>query len=158
MEGLLDLISGMSPQLLELDVIDEKSLARACEAVTSATGGRLHLLVNNAGRGLVSPIMSASLSDIRSMMDTNYMGLIACTQTFGPLLIRTASSEHASGSTWRPKVVNVGSVAGIQPVPWSGLYSSSKGAVHRLSDALRLELKGFGVDVIVIARECGFGL
>jgi short-subunit dehydrogenase len=49
--------------------------------------------------------------------------------------------------------VNVGSVAGIHAAPWSGLYSSTKGAVHRLSDALRLELKGFGVDVLVIARE-----
>jgi 1-acylglycerone phosphate reductase len=107
------------------------------------------MLVNNAGRGLSGPSITASMADIQNLYATNVFGLMAVTQAFAPLLATTA----ARSSGFRPRIVNVGSVAGIRSIPWSGLYASTKAALASYSDALRLELKGLGIDVLVIARK-----
>lgn len=137
-------------QLLELDVCSPESLARAVEAVQTAANGRLHILVNNAGRGLAGPVLTASISEIRNLFDTNVFGLMACTQAFATMLVRTAADE----TYFRPKVINISSVSGIRALPWGGIYGSAKHAVNGYSDALRLEMKGFGVEVLVLARKC----
>lgn len=134
--------------MLECCVLD-RSLVNAVDKVKAATGGTLHLLINNAGRGLSGPAVTASMADVRQLFETNVFGLMACTQAFITLLVNTAERDK----TLRPRIVNVGSVAGIRSTPFSGLYGSSKYAVHGYSDALRLELKGLGVDVLVLARE-----
>jgi short-subunit dehydrogenase len=130
-------------------VTDASSLAEAVKQIHLATRGRLHLLVNNAGRGLPGPCLEATIEDVRSLFETNVFGLMACTQAMMPLLVRTAAAEPA----YPPRVVNVGSMAGLRAMPWNGQYAATKHAVHGYSDSLRLEVKGFGVEVLVLARQ-----
>ena len=85
------------------------------------------------------PLLDTSLSLARSTYETNVFGPIAVVQAFAPLLIA------AQG-----KVVNIGSIAGIMPLPWQAIYNSSKAALHHLTYNLRLELAPLGVHVTLV--------
>ncbi len=87
------------------------------------------------------PLLDVDLSEARKVFDTNVFGLLATTQSFAPLLLAT-----------KGKVVNISSVAQFVPVPWLGIYNTSKAAVAMMSDTLRLELAPFGVRVINVSR------
>lgn len=102
----------------------------------------LDYLINNAGTNTaVGPLVETDLSRFRSTFEANYFGLIAVTQAVAPHMIKKRSG----------KIINIGSTAGLAPLPYSSAYSSSKAAVHAISDVLRLELQGFGISVVVVA-------
>jgi short-subunit dehydrogenase len=98
------------------------------------------VLINNAGYGLSAPITEVEPTDLRRQFETNVFGLVAVTRAFAP-------GMQASGSG---TVINVSSVAGRVPFPFFGPYTGSKHAVEAISDALRVELRPFGVRVVVI--------
>lgn len=83
--------------------------------------------------------MDANLDTAKDMFDVNVFALVSVTQAFAPLLIAS-----------RGTVVNIGSIAGKAPFPFQGLYNASKAAANLLSDQLRIELKPFGVSVILV--------
>ncbi|TVY37102.1 NADPH-dependent 1-acyldihydroxyacetone phosphate reductase [Lachnellula subtilissima] len=119
-------------EVLALDVVDHASIQDAVKSVETLTGGKLDILINNSG--------SDSEVDIaKKMFDVNVFALIEVTKAFAPLLIAS-----------KGKVVNIGSIAGIIPLPWAGYYDASKAAVNHLTRALRIELAPFGVDAINI--------
>ena len=132
-------------ETFRLDVCDPGSIAAALEEVGRRTGGQgIDALVNNAGYGLAGPLELVSDVDLRAQFETNVFGLMAVTRAFLPGL-------RARG---RGRIVNVSSVGGRVTFPFMGAYHASKYAVEALSDALRMEMRPFGVHVVVV--EPGF--
>ena len=159
-----------------LDVLDLASINRAVESVTALTDGKLDFLVNNSGlgmfalrifydvlrlssswsvgyrkcdviannaQGLHMPLIDADLNAVRNVYEVNVIGVLATVQAFAPLLI------SAKGT-----IVNIGSTAGLVPLPFRGVYTSSKAATNLLSDNLRLEMAPLGVKVICVQCLC----
>ena len=124
---------------LALDVTDEDSMAAAVRRVTDAEGA-IGVLINNAGYSQSGAVESVSLDDVRAQFETNVFGLIRMCQLALPSM-----REQGWG-----KIVNIGSMGGRLTFPGGGHYHASKYAVEALSDALRFEVRGFGVDVILI--------
>lgn len=135
---------------LVFDVTDELALQAAVAQVQAALGGQgLAGLVNNAGISHLGPIALQPMDQIRAMFEVNVLGLLMVTRAFLPLL----GAHH--GSPYPPgRVVNIGSLSGGVTVPFVGGYSASKHAVEALGQALRRELRPYGVHVTTI--EPGF--
>jgi NAD(P)-dependent dehydrogenase (short-subunit alcohol dehydrogenase family) len=125
---------------LHLDVTEEHSIRQAAEMVRGTVGQQgLGGLINNAGIVIGSPLEVVPIPQLRRQLEVNVIGQIAVTQAFLPLL-------RAS----RGRVVNMGSIAGRGTIPMMGPYSASKFALEALTDALRLELRPFGIQVSII--------
>lgn len=124
---------------LSLDVTDAPSIAAAFEQI-GREQGRLDLLVNNAGFGLFGAVADLGAEDLRRQFDTNVVAPVQMLRAALPLMLPQR----------RGCVVNIGSVAGIAPTPFSGGYSASKAALHVLSDAMRMELAPFGIRVLTV--------
>ncbi|KAJ7565459.1 hypothetical protein O6H91_02G062000 [Diphasiastrum complanatum] len=122
-----------------LDVTVDESIAAAVEFVLEKYG-RIDILVNNAGVHCTAPVAELPLSLLESTFATN---------VFGPLKLIQAVTPHFVVKG-RGKIVNLGSIAGFAFGPWVGGYSASKVAIHALTDALRIELKPFGIDVVLV--------
>lgn len=124
---------------LALDVTDEASMAAAVQEVEAAEGA-VGVLVNNAGYSQSGAVESVKLEDVRAQFETNVFGLIRMCQLALPGMRRQG---------WG-RIVNVSSMGGKMTFPGGGIYHGTKHAVEAISDALRFEVRGFGVDVVVI--------
>jgi NAD(P)-dependent dehydrogenase (short-subunit alcohol dehydrogenase family) len=124
---------------LALDVTDEDSMRAAVQTVELAEGA-LGALVNNAGYSQSGAVETVPPDALRRQFETNVFGLVRLTQMVLPKM-----RERRYG-----KIVNVGSMGGRLTFPGGGVYHASKYAVEALSDALRFELRGFGIDVILL--------
>ncbi|HZO13890.1 MAG TPA: SDR family oxidoreductase [Polyangiaceae bacterium] len=132
---------GTTIETAVLDVTDEASIEAARVEIERLTDGHgLDVLVNNAGYGLAAPVVEATDADLRAQFDTNVFGLMAVTRAFAP-------SMMARG---RGRILNVSSIGGRVTFPMMGVYHASKYALEALSDALRMELAPFGLDVVLI--------
>jgi NAD(P)-dependent dehydrogenase (short-subunit alcohol dehydrogenase family) len=126
---------------LRLDVTDQASIDSAVEVVDRITGGHgLDVLVNNAGYGDIAPMEMTTDKDLRAVFDTNVFGLMAVTRAFLPRM-----RERGKG-----RIVNVSSLGGLFTLPLFGAYNATKHAVESISDALRIELRPFGIEVSLI--------
>jgi NAD(P)-dependent dehydrogenase (short-subunit alcohol dehydrogenase family) len=126
-------------RVLPLDVTDEASMRAAVEAI-EAEHGAVGVLVNNAGYSQSGAVESVPLDKVRRQFETNVFGLLRLTQLCLPGMRR---------QRWG-KVVNVGSMGGRLTFPGGGIYHATKYALEALSDALRFEVAGFGIDVVLI--------
>lgn len=126
-------------EVLALDIADAGSRQRLAQQVSERVGA-LDALVNNAGFGEVRPLETMPLERARAIFEVNVFGLMGLTQ-----LLLPAMRERGSG-----RIVNVSSIAGRWVSPGSGWYCASKHALEALSDGLRLELHGFGLQVVLI--------
>lgn len=126
-------------RMLQLDVTDDAS-AKACVDALLKEAGRLDVLVNNAGSGLTGAIEHCSMDEIRWQMETNFFGAIRMVQ-----LALAAMRTQGQG-----RVITVGSLAGHAALPYQGFYSASKHALEAINEALRLELRGTGIDSTII--------
>ena len=124
---------GVTP--VALDVTSEESIAECLEAV-----GPVDVLVNNAGYGYFGPIETVSLEEARRQLEVNLFGLAALTKAVLP-----GMRSRGFG-----RIVNIGSVAGKAAMNFGGWYNISKFAVEAFSDALRIDMKPFGVSVVLI--------
>jgi NAD(P)-dependent dehydrogenase (short-subunit alcohol dehydrogenase family) len=124
---------------LALDVTDEASMGAAVSEVEAAEGA-VGVLVNNAGYSQSGAVESVKPEDVRAQFETNVFGLVRMCQLVLPAM---------RGQGWG-KIVNVSSMGGKLTFPGGGIYHGTKHAVEAISDALRFEVRGFGVDVIVI--------
>ncbi len=122
-----------------LDVTDTAQVTTAVEAAVAAFG-RIDVLVNNAGRGLLGAVEEASDADVRAVYDTNVFGLLTVTRAVAPVL-RAQRSGH---------LVNLSSVGGFVGTPGWGVYASTKFAVEGLSEALARELAPLGIAVTLV--------
>jgi NAD(P)-dependent dehydrogenase (short-subunit alcohol dehydrogenase family) len=124
---------------LALDVTDEDSMRAAVSAVEEAEGA-VGVLVNNAGYSQGGPIEQVPMEAVRRQFETNVFGAIRLAQLVLPGM---------RGQRWG-KIVNVGSMGGRVTFPGGGLYHATKYSLEAISDALRFEVRGFGVDAILI--------
>jgi NAD(P)-dependent dehydrogenase (short-subunit alcohol dehydrogenase family) len=137
-ESLADL-EAKGAKTLALDVTDDASARAAVERIESEAGG-IDVLVNNAGYGRSGAVESIPIDDVRAQFETNVIGYLRMAH-----LVLPGMRERRSG-----RIVNLSSVAGRVTMPGSGVYSSSKFAIEAISDALRYEVAGFGIKVVVI--------
>ncbi|SDH89172.1 NADP-dependent 3-hydroxy acid dehydrogenase YdfG [Pseudomonas benzenivorans] len=131
---------------LRLDVRDSAGLPAALRQVEQWVGADgLAALVNNAGIASPGgPLLLQPLDEIRGMFEVNLFGLLAVTQAFLPLL------GTRPGSARPGRVINIGSVSGRLATPLSGCYAATKHALEAVSDALRVELGIYGIEVVII--------
>jgi len=124
---------------LPLDVTSETSVGDAVAEIIAAEG-RIDVLVNNAGYGSYGALEDVPMEEARAQIEVNVFGLARLTQ----LVLPHMRAQH-SGT-----IVNISSMGGRFATPMGAWYHASKYAVEGLSDALRLELKRFGIDVVII--------
>ncbi|EWY79800.1 hypothetical protein FOYG_17089 [Fusarium oxysporum NRRL 32931] len=125
--------------LLKLDVVDERDIAAAVDAVTAVTGGTLNYLINNARRNHFMPMLDEDIGALKRLYDVNVWGQLALTQAFAPLVIR------AKGT-----ITFTTSIAGHLNVPYMGSYAASKRSMEIMAETLRLEMAPFGVTVLCV--------
>jgi NAD(P)-dependent dehydrogenase (short-subunit alcohol dehydrogenase family) len=140
--GQLDMLARekkLPLESLEMDVCDDASVQRAV-ATVFAKGGTIDVLINNAGVNYTAAVEDLRMEDWRRQFETNFFGVLRVTQAVVPHM-----RERRRG-----RIVMMSSVSGFVTAPTQGAYSSSKFAVEALSNALRLELYPFGVQVVLI--------
>lgn len=137
-EAIADL-ADRGAKTVALDVTDEQSMSAAVAHVVDAEGA-VGVLINNAGYSQSGAIETVSLTDARAQFETNVFGLIRMCQLALP-----GMRDQGWG-----KIVNLGSMGGRLTFPGGGLYHATKYALEAISDSLRFEVRGFGVDVILI--------
>jgi NAD(P)-dependent dehydrogenase (short-subunit alcohol dehydrogenase family) len=135
----LDELADAGCTVLELDVTDDAGRRACVEEVTARHGG-VDVLVNNAGYAEMGPVEQVPLDAWRRQLETNVLGPVALSQLVLP-------GMRAAG---RGRIVNVSSMGGEITFPGGGAYHASKYALEALSDALRVEVRPFGVQVVVV--------
>lgn len=126
--------------LVQLDVKDVESIQKAVSEVI-AKEGRLDVLINNAGVGITGPIEETPHEEILNVFDTNFHGPIHVMKAVLPQMRKQGSGL----------IINVTSIAGYMGLPYRGFYSATKGALGLITEALRMEVKEFGVKVTNVA-------
>jgi len=125
---------------ITLDVTDESQIAAAAQTVATAVGeAGIQGLVNNAGISVNGPLEFLTAEDVRKQLEVNVVGQVAMMQAFLPLIRKG-----------RGRIVNIGSIAGKFSTPFLGPYSASKHAMEAISDALRQELRPWGIHVALV--------
>lgn len=137
--GRMQTLADAGAHLLPLDVTDDASLSAAVNTVLQESG-RIDVLVNNAGYGSYGALEDVPLDEARRQFDVNIFGLARLTQ----LVLPTMRNQRSG------RIVNVSSIGGKIGEPFGSWYHASKFAVEGLSDSLRMELRQFGIDVVVI--------
>lgn len=135
--------AGVEVKVVQLDVCDDLSVKNAVHEVVEAEG-RIDVLVNNAGVGYLYAIETMPEDLLRSTFETNIFGIVRMLKAVLPHM-------RAQGSG---TIVNVGSVAGHVPSPFTGFYPVTKHALRAMSEALAMEVEGFGIKVALV--EPGF--
>ena len=136
---LMEALKADGVQVIRMDVTDEVSLKQGVEAVIQAEG-RIDVLVNNAGYGFFGAIETVPLEEARRQLEVNVFGLARLTQLVLPYM-----REQGSG-----RIINTSSIAGKMVFYMGGWYNVTKYSVEAFSDALRMEMKPFGIDVVMI--------
>lgn len=132
-------IEAMGINILSLDVTNEESMLK-CVKTIEEKEGRIDILVNNAGYGSYGGIEDVSIDEARRQFEVNVFGLGRMTQLVLPIMRKNSYG----------KIVNISSMGGKMTMPFGGWYHAAKYAVESYSDALRMETKSFGIDVIII--------
>jgi short-subunit dehydrogenase len=125
--------------MLVCDVTDDASVKQLVSDVLSRTG-RIDLLVNNAGLGLIGGAEESSLAQARSLFEVNFFGLVRMTNAVLPSLRKNGGGH----------IINISSVLGFLPAPYAAYYGATKHAVEGYSESLDHETRAFGVRVTLI--------
>lgn len=124
---------------IKADVRDEESVDNAVNTVLSKEG-RIDVFINNAGMGVGGPLEFTSIDDARTQMDVNFMGMVRFLNRVVPVMRKQRQG----------KIICVSSIGGLMGLPYQGMYSASKFAIEGYCEALRLEVRQFGISVTVI--------
>ncbi|MGE3871319.1 MAG: oxidoreductase [Parvibaculaceae bacterium] len=125
--------------MLSCDVTDDASVAKLVDDVL-AEAGRIDLLVNNAGIGLLGGAEESSIAQAQALFDVNVFGVLRVTNAVLPTMRRQRKG----------RIVNLSSVLGFIPAPYSAIYASTKHAVEGYSESLDHELRPFGIRVVLV--------
>lgn len=126
--------------MLALDVTQEASIAN-CIHTLIQNEGRLDVLINNAGMGITGPIEDTPTQEMRRVFDTNFFGAVDTIKAVLPQMRKQQSGQ----------ILNITSIAGYMGLPYRGIYSATKGAFELTMEALRMEVKEFGILVTNVA-------
>ena len=124
---------------LTVDVRDADAVRQAVAQIITQEG-RIDILINNAGMGIGGPLEFATEEDIRLQMDTNFMGLVHCVDAVLPYMRKQQNG----------KIIALSSIGGLMGLPFQGFYSASKFAIEGYCEALRLETRSMGIQVVVV--------
>ena len=124
---------------IKADATSDDEVEAAVNQVLEAEG-RIDIFINNAGMGIGGPLEFSSLDDARRQMDVNWMGMVRFLHFVVPVMRRQKSG----------RIICFSSIGGLMGLPFQGLYSASKFAIEGYCEALRLEIRKFGIDVVVI--------
>ena len=127
-------------KMIALDVTKVDSIQTAVETIIE-NEGRLDVLVNNAGMGITGPIEDTPTDEMRKVFETNFFGAIDVMKTVLPIMRKQKLGL----------IINVTSIAGYMGLPYRGIYSATKGALELSVEAIRMEVKEFGIHVTNIA-------
>ena len=125
--------------MIPMDVTDDQSV-RDAVAFVHDREGRLDVVVNNAGMGLAGAVEDTSPEEAQAQFATNFFGVHRVCRAVTPIM-----REQGHGL-----IVNISSIGGLITIPFQGFYSASKFAVESMTDALRMELAAFGINVCLI--------
>ena len=126
--------------LVALDVRDAKSIQLAVAKIIQETG-RLDIVINNAGVGIAGPLEEIPMEEIKNNFETNFFGPIEVMKAVLPQM-----RSQQSGL-----IINITSIAGYMGLPYRSVYSASKGALELVTEALRMEVKPFGIQITNVA-------
>ena len=126
--------------LVALDVRNSDSI-RAAVAKIIAVSGRLDVVINNAGVGITGALEEIPMEEIKNNFETNFFGPI---EVMKAVLPQMRSQESGL-------IINITSIAGYMGLPYRSIYSASKGALELITEALRMEVKSFGIDITNVA-------
>ena len=126
--------------LVALDVRDANSIRLAIAKII-ATTARLDIVINNAGVGITGPLEEIPMEEMKNNFDTNFFGPIEVMKAALPQMRMQKSGL----------IINVTSIAGYMGLPYRGIYSASKGALELITEALRMEVKSFGIHITNVA-------
>jgi len=126
--------------MIALDVTDVDSIKKAVQTIVN-TEGRIDVLVNNAGMGITGPVEDTPTDEMKKVFNTNFFGAIDVMKAVLPQM-----RKQGSGS-----IINVTSIAGYMGLPYRGIYSATKGALDLTVEAIRMEVKEFGIQVTNVA-------
>lgn len=128
-----------SVNVLKMDLTNDKSIEKVVETVIEKEG-RVDVLINNAGMHTGGPIETTPELNIRLQMDTNFIGMVHLTRILLPLMRKQGGGL----------IINISSIGGLMGLPFQAFYSASKFAIEGFSEALRMEVRGFNIKVVVI--------
>ncbi len=126
--------------LVALDVRNSDSIKNAVNRIIE-TSGRLDIVINNAGVGITGPLEEIPTEEIRNNFETNFFGPIEVMKAALPQMRKQNSGL----------IINITSIAGYMGLPYRSVYSASKGALELITEALRMEVKAFGVEITNVA-------
>ena len=126
-------------KVMRMDVTDSASMAEGVKTVLDAEG-RIDVLVNNAGYGYFGAVENVTMEEARRQVEVNVFGLAELCKLVLPVMRKQGSG----------RIINTSSIAGKMVLPFGAWYHVSKFSVEALSDALRMEMRPFGVDVVLI--------
>ena len=135
-----DKITGSLFPLIGLDVRNTESINQAIAKLISISG-RIDVVINNAGVGITGPIEEIPIEEIKNNFDTNFFGPIEVIKAVLPQMRMQKSGL----------IINITSIAGYMGLPYRGIYSASKGALELVTEALRMEVKSFGIQITNVA-------
>ncbi len=127
-------------KMLALDVTDVDSIQKAIQVIV-VNHGKLDVLINNAGMGITGSIEDTPTNEMRKVFDTNFFGAIDVMKAVLPQMRKQKSGL----------IINTTSIAGYMGLPFRGMYSASKGALELITEAIRMEVKNFGIEVTNVA-------
>jgi NAD(P)-dependent dehydrogenase (short-subunit alcohol dehydrogenase family) len=125
--------------MLHMDVTDDASIQRAVDVIQQLEG-RLDIVVNNAGIAIAGPLEFTSVEEAKRQIDVNLFGTFRVCRAVLPIM-----RQQGGGY-----IVNIGSIGGLIAIPYQPLYSSSKFALEGMAESLRLEVRPFGIRVVII--------
>lgn len=126
-------------EMITLDVRSGDSIKRAVEYVVKKEG-KIDILINNAGFGIAGAIEDTSPEEAFEQFNTNFFGVLRMCRNIIPIMRMNKNGL----------IINISSVAGLISIPFQSMYSASKYALEAFSEALRIELKPFGINVVLI--------
>jgi NAD(P)-dependent dehydrogenase (short-subunit alcohol dehydrogenase family) len=126
-------------QELAMDVNDDDSVERVIDTIYQQAG-RIDVVVNNAGVGYAGAIEDTSMAEARAQFETNLFGTLRVCRAVLPRM-------RARGAG---RIINISSIGGLIALPFQGLYCASKFAMEGMTEALRMEMKPFGIDVTLV--------
>ncbi|WP_343694740.1 SDR family oxidoreductase [Flavobacterium sp.] len=126
--------------LVALDVRNVESIKTAVNKIIE-TSGRLDIVINNAGVGITGPLEEIPTEEIKNNFETNFFGPIEVMKAVLPQM-----REQKSGL-----IINITSIAAYMGLPYRSVYSASKGALELITEALRMEVKQFGIEITNVA-------
>ena len=132
--------NSLSFTMISLDVLDINSIQKAVSDIVK-NEGRIDVLINNAGMGITGSVEDTPTDEMKRVFDTNFFGAIDVMKTVLPQMRKQKNG----------KIINITSIAGYMGLPFRGIYSATKGALEIITEATRMEVKQFGIQIVNVA-------